>query len=298
MYTHYSLIKGLIIKDNEGKTEFKENFNLNDEKIEELLDKIIPLENKEFFITKNRFKILCETPITIIENISKDNLIETLKNKFYVMNDNINERLLEKYNIKKIKINKCKVYEIKIPNCIEEIQFERCLIEKLIIPKTIKKCCFNLTYPKKLIFQGDLDELETNYLIELPNVKKLILNCYCKYNIDFLLNSIIDLKIVNYSEYTDNILIDNLPNSVKKLEIYGVKNPNIPPFIESLKMTLFEKAIIPTTIKKLNCEMMKNEELIFLDEEYNFEEVNIINCKKIVNLPKNLKIVNNEIHFP
>ena len=60
-----------------------------------------------------------------------------------------------------------------------------------------------------------------------------------------------------------------------------------------------EKVIIPKKkIKKLECELSKCDELIFLDEEYNFEEVNIVNCKKIVNLPKNLKIVNNEIHFP
>ena len=216
-------IEGLIIKDTDGNIEFQEDFTLNDEKIEELLDKIIPLENKEFITKKNLFFSFDMTSQTSFENIKKNELIDLIKQKIYIIEENINERLLEKYMIKQLVIDGFSGNDIEIPKIIEEIKIKYCSIKNLVIPKTIKKCCLSFTRPKKLTFLGDLDELVIDFLPELPNVKKLILNINDVCNLDFLPHSITDLTIrFCGGNLTNNISFINLPNSVKTLHIQGI----------------------------------------------------------------------------
>ena len=126
-------------------------------------------------------------------------------------------------------------------------------------------------------------------LDKLPNFHKLTLIYDCKVpiDLDFLLNSL-EYFSMNYNFSLDEL--NNLPNSIKILKLVNVKNVIIHSSVLDLDLLNCDEVIIPLQIKKLRLNNIKH--IIFLDGEYNFEEVDIMVDKstKITNLSKNLKI--------
>ena len=76
-------IEGLII-EKDGQIEYKEEFVLTEDKTEELLDKIIPLENRKFIILSSYFCSVDMSGGKIQKEMDKDKLIEELKNDFAI----------------------------------------------------------------------------------------------------------------------------------------------------------------------------------------------------------------------
>ena len=301
-------IEGLII-EKDGEIEYKEDFELTEDKTEELLDKIIPLENRKFMILSSYFCSVDMSSGKIEKEMEKDKLVEQLKRNIYVIErKNINERLLRKYGIKKLVLQQCN--NIEIPDFIEELQLDFCKIEKL--PNSIKS--LKLRYCKDIILPEFLEKLDTNIFIEklpktlkelklqinqqipldnLPNIRKLDMHSTCIQQLDFLPNTLEEFAFETF--YSDQEL-NNLPNSLKKIKLSCVKGVIIPESVCDVFIRGTDKVIIPLGVKKLH--LHGGIEIIFLDDEYDFEEVDISIDKqtKIINLPKNLIITYNDFY--
>jgi len=297
-------IEGLII-EKDGQIEYKEEFELTLEKTEELLDKIIPLENRKFIILSSYFCSVDMSGGKIQKEMDKDKLIEELKRKIYVIEEkNINERLLRKYVIKKLVLRVCN--NIEIPDFIEDLELDSCKIER--IPNSVKS--LKLQYCKDIILPEFLEKLDTNIFIEkfpstlkelkikinqqiplnnLPNIRKLDLQTTCIQQLDFLPNT---LEEFIFETFYYEQKLNNLPNSLKKIYLNCVKEVVIPESVCDVFIRGTYKVIIPLGVKKLHLYGSMEMEIIFLDDEYNFEEVDIgcVNHTKIINLPKNLHI--------
>jgi len=81
-------IEGLII-EKDGQIEYKEEFELTEDKTEELLDKIIPLENRKFMILSSYFCTVNMSSGKIEKEMEKDKLVEQLKRNIYVIEEKI-----------------------------------------------------------------------------------------------------------------------------------------------------------------------------------------------------------------
>jgi len=302
-------IEGLIIENN-GEIELQEEFTLTLEKVEELLDKIIPLDNRKFLILSSYFCSLDMTGGKTRTEIKKDDLIDKLKSKIYVVKMcNINERMLRKYEIKELILYDCKK-NIEIPDFIENLQISYCKVDKL--PNSVKSLKLieidNIVLPEFLekletdnyidILPKTLKELKLNVrnkipLDNLPNLRKLELHSSCIQQLDFLPNTLEEL-IIKISRRGEQELL-NLPNSIRILCLRNVKRVIIPNNVLDIDIKIAEKVIIPINVKKINLDRIR--EIIFLDDKYDFKKV-VIECDKhtkIVNLPKDLKIDIEEI---
>ena len=168
--------------------------------------------------------------------------------------------------------------------------------EDIILPEFLEKLDTNIFIEKFPLTLKEL-KLQINQQISLdnlPNIRKLYLQSMCIQQLDFLPNT---LEEFTFETYYSKQELNNLPNSLKKICLTCVNRVIIPESVYEVEIRGTDKVIIPLGVKKMN--LYNVMEIIFLDDEYDFEEVDIECDKqtKIVNLPENLIIAKTNNDF-